>query len=215
MQILGKTPYDFIPIYLEECRTDISLSETTIYTISNILQTFVLLANHAADRKISIKQLASKAGYSRTTIYTYFEDINDIQKCIEEMIHLHTRKNAKMYYQSLLDRLSEEEDLEIITTVANFKPFINAILHIDPSFSARYQENLLNSFYYVAQGGGIPKEIRPLLSYAVSSSLTTIILDNQNPLTESSTIGNGLTAAKIIIKSVFDYGQKLKENGRK
>lgn len=210
MRILGKTPDQFIPIYLEECKPEISLSETTVYTISNILQTFVLLGSAEGNKKISIKQLASKAGYSRTTIYTYFEDVIDIQKSIEEMIFLHTRKNAVMYYHSLLDELSPEEDREIIETVNNFKPFIFAVRNIDPSFSMRYQDYILKSFYNVAHGGGIRREIRPLLTTAVASSLATIILDNAESQDDSA-VPYGLSAAKIIIKSVFDYGQRLKK----
>lgn len=213
MKILGKNPDQFLPIYLEECRPDISLSETTVYTISNILQTFVILAAGESPKKITIKQLASKAGYSRTTVYTYFEDINDIQKNIEEMIYLHTRKNAALYWECLLNQLSSQEDSEIIETVSSFQPYIFAIQNIDPTFSARYEKYILNSFYNVARGGGIRKEIRPLLSAAIASSLATIILEKRES-SEDPSIGYGLNAAKIIIKSVFDYGQKLKEESR-
>ena len=212
MRILGKTPDQFIPIYLQECRPEISLSETTIYTISNILQTFVMLGTGKTDKKITIKQLASKAGYSRTTVYTYFEDVNDIQKCIEEMLFLHTQKNAALYYQCLLDRLSEAEDQEVIETVSSFRPYIYAIHNIDPAFAERYQNYILKSFYNVAQGGGIRKEIRPLLTTAVASSLATIILEEPSSPGDQST-AYGLNAAKIIMKSVFEYGQRLKKEG--
>lgn len=53
-------------------------------TRENLMEAFCLLNCEMPVDKITVSQLARKAGYDRTTFYQYFLDLEDLQKAVEE-----------------------------------------------------------------------------------------------------------------------------------
>ena len=85
--------------------------EITDQTRLNIMDAFLDLAKTKSIEKITIKDVAQKSGYNRSTFYRYFHNIYDLQNCINEHIKpiLHftpkvtVRKHIDLSMQQAID----------------------------------------------------------------------------------------------------------------
>ncbi len=87
-----------------------------------LMDTFCLLNSERPVSKITVSQLAQKAGYDRTTFYQYFLDMEDIQCAVEE--------EFTDYIKSLRSEAALEDDSFIQTLVSAYeeKPlYFNAL----------------------------------------------------------------------------------------
>lgn len=199
MKIKGKTVQLFLPTFLRSQNLSDTISNTNLMTIYNIISSYVQICLKKDSPKVSVKELTAKAGYSRTTFYTYFTEINDIYNMLADMVSYHMYINSAAYCSCFLGKATESEQDEILSTIENFTPFINALMKT-PGYENRYINDFNDAFNKTLNIADIPKNIRPQLINALSATMVALI----KTLDDSFSLANAMTISQRIIQSIVN-----------
>jgi AcrR family transcriptional regulator len=71
--------------------------EITAVTRKSFIDAFCALYGAKAGKKITIQELSKKAGYNRCTFYQYFNDVDDILTCLEDMVISYISEHIAAY----------------------------------------------------------------------------------------------------------------------
>ncbi|MBR3151489.1 MAG: TetR/AcrR family transcriptional regulator [Erysipelotrichaceae bacterium] len=105
-------------------------------TISTYMEALLQLMRE--DRKISVRSLSERAGYSRTTFYNYFESVPDlIEKTMDQELHL----LLKEVDRALLHNNQNRQDVE-----KSFTPVFRHILKKRNYYEAFFKYDCFSSF---------------------------------------------------------------------
>ncbi len=201
MRIKGSSVQRFFPIFLKYWSPSVTFSETSTTTMFNIMATYAALGSQPDRQKISVTDIVKKSGYSRTTFYSYFSDVEEIISMMEEMISYHTYINADVYLNSLMGNLGEEEEDEIIRTLDDFGPYIYALMEHSPGYQTRYTATFHKAFEKAISQTAVSDDIRITLVDATCAAMVYMIsqkLYQKGP----ASFKIPLEAAKIIIQSI-------------
>lgn len=197
MRIKGKTVQLFLPIFLRSQNMSESVSKTNMLTIYNIFSSYAQIVLKKNSCKISVKELTAKAGYSRTTFYTYFTDIQDVYTMLADMISYHMYINSSAYYACFLGEATADEQEEILRAVEDFAPFISALMKT-PEYEQRYIKDFSDAFHKTLNIVDIPENIRPQLINALSAAMVALI----KIVDDSFSLRNALSLSQRIIQSI-------------
>ena len=67
--------------------------ETTKATRAALIEAFCLIAGSRPVDKITVQEIAKKAGYNRCTFYQYFKDVYELLEYIEDIVISQVREN--------------------------------------------------------------------------------------------------------------------------
>jgi AcrR family transcriptional regulator len=110
--------------------------EATALTRENLMQAFWVLYCQKKLEAISIKEIAGKAGYHRSTFYEYFVDIYDLLNQLEESLLAYIQENV-------VHSLAEEQSEDFIGKMAGLYETKGQYLSVllgengDPYFSKK------------------------------------------------------------------------------
>ena len=120
--------------------------ERTAMTRQDFINAFLELSNYKSIDKITVAELAKKAGYNRSTFYQYFTDINHLLSSIEHDMLLYIK-------ETILHQIGKEHPIELFITlftqVNDEKRDILKLLldnSIGHPFPAKLKETLIPAF---------------------------------------------------------------------
>lgn len=203
MKIKGRTVLQFLPFFLQVQNPNGHISDTSITTIYNILTSYSQLLQLKKSVKISVKDLIIKAGYSRTTFYSYFKDVSEVHDTLLEMISYHTNINSDVYFTCFLGQVTPVEEKEILMTILDFSPYIQAMILSSPEYSTQYRKDINNAFSKVINVKEIPEETLPYLLNALSAAMVALLADcflDNNMLS----LQKAMNCTKLLIQSIID-----------
>lgn len=109
------------------------LSEQSSVTVVDLLETLVALLNEGRKlSQITVKILAERSGYSRTTFYKYFYDIKHMLEVLEDMLDFHTKENYETYMLMFQNALSKEDMEKLKQSMIYYYPYINICFEHNP-----------------------------------------------------------------------------------
>ncbi len=94
------------------------LSETAELTRERLIEAFWSLYSQKSLEHISVKEIAAKAGYHRTTFYEYFFDVNDLYNQQEDELLTYIKDNGlcnpgEEYEEDFVPRLARLYDTKV------------------------------------------------------------------------------------------------------
>jgi len=116
---------------------------STITTIIDALVELLKRDNTSID-KITVKDIAAKSGYSRTTFYIHFYDVYHVLRTLEDMLLYHLDLNSEVYYLLFLDRLQNNVVKEVYDMLNHYGKYITLLLARDSGFSQQYKEKFIS-----------------------------------------------------------------------
>ena len=114
-------------------------------TIANIIDAVVELLGRedVTIDKIAVKDIAMKAGYSRTTFYVHFCDVYNVVSTLEEMLLCHLEMNSEVYYRLFLNELPEDDVRQVYNMLNHYGKRVQILLK-GFSFAQRYKEKFIS-----------------------------------------------------------------------
>lgn len=207
MKIKGRTILQFLPLFLRVQNPNKHISNTNITTTYNILTSYVQLILQKKQGKISVKDLISRAGYSRTTFYSYFTDVQDVHNTLAEIISYHMFINSDVYFLCFLGKVTPAEEKEILMTIQEFSPYIHALnIHSPTEYTARYIKDFNDAFSKTVYVKEIPEATRPYLLNALCAAMVALITDTFDDTDNniSLSLQKAMNCAKLLIQSFID-----------
>lgn len=201
MRIKGRSVQLFLPVFLKYRSPANTVSKTSTNTIYNILTTYAQLGIKNERKKISVSDIVKKSGYSRTTFYTYFADVQEIVDMLEDMISYHMYTNADVYFSCFLGALSPKEEAEVLSAIDNFSDYIYALMLHSPGYEERYHELFVKSFEKAIHFKQISTETQAIMLNAVYASMVHLISEHLKG-NETVTYRAAMDAVKIIMQSI-------------
>ena len=191
--------------------------EVTEATRTAIIGAFCLLSKEKPFGKITVQEIASKAGYNRCTFYQYFEDIYDLLDYIENIVLSRIKENFEKnithdnFSQTFLEaftRIHKEQAayFDILLSPANRTHFTEKLMtDVLPIFMERFRlpAKHAKSKYYASM----------YFATVVSAIAHWLHEERALPLDEFSKIlGNVLTNGVMTEITNFQSSIKSKNN---
>lgn len=138
----------FLLNYYSKTKRDtplILVTDTVANTIIDIIDSFIQLYEKKGTTDISVKEIACRAGYSRTTFYAYFRDSYDVLETTENLILSHVETYSPKYYQ-MYDSTDNREAIELTVIMINrYMKYLRVLLK-NKDFIDRYKESMRKIF---------------------------------------------------------------------
>lgn len=201
MKIKGSTVQLFLPLFLRSRNFNGNITNMNILTIYDILNAYVQLSMQKKTAKISVKELAAKAGYSRTTFYAYFTEVKDVHNTLEDMISYHMHINSDIYLACFIGDVTEKEEMAILNTIKDFSPYIHALMLRSPEYEQRYRNDFMLALSKVIYKADVPKETRPYLLRSISGAMVLLVNDLADD--DMDSFKKSMNTAKLIIQSLI------------
>lgn len=117
-------------------------------TKADILDAYTsLLADDGEDpSKVTVSRLADKAGYSRTTFYQHFFDIQDVHQTLEEILLYGIEMNSKFYGTLFKSRDVPDSFLNFYDVLNRYGKYILTLMNHDKTFVYKYKEHFTSVF---------------------------------------------------------------------
>jgi AcrR family transcriptional regulator len=115
-------------------------------TMCKLIDSFVELLDRKdmTVDKMPVRDVAVRAGFSRTTFYVHFRDVYDVMQTLEEMCLYHTDLNAKVYCLLFQNKLCDRDTARIYKMLDHYGKYIRVLLEKDPTFMPRYKEKFIS-----------------------------------------------------------------------
>ena len=138
---------ELVKYYKEAKDPYVKISQSLACTITDIIDAFIdLLSNERLSvDKITVKMLASRAGYSRTTFDEHFCDVYDVQHTLEEMLLYHFDLNAETYSLLFNNKLPTEAVNAVSHMLNHYGRYVKLLLARDQSFAGDYKEKFIST----------------------------------------------------------------------
>ena len=155
MKIHACSIEELVKSYWDSVNTGEKISANQAKTIVSIIEAFMVLMNRkgASIDKINVKDLAMKAGYSRTTFYVHFYDLYDVKHKLCEMMLHHMSINAEVYYQLFWDALPDDVVKDVYEMLDYYGKYILLLLR-DFEFTQKYKEKFISLIVRGAEQDG-------------------------------------------------------------
>lgn len=147
MELYARSLEDLVKCYKEKQDPYEKISQNLACTITNIIDAFMVLLkdDRRSVEKITVKMLASKAGYSRTTFYEHFCDVFDVLYTLEEMILYHFDLNAEPYALLFSNQLPPDGLRDVSDMLHYYGKYVQQLLVRDSGFAQRYKERFISA----------------------------------------------------------------------
>lgn len=191
----------------------IIVTDTVAQTIINIIDSFIQLYEKKDIGNISVKEIACRAGYSRTTFYTYFRDTYDVLETIEDLVLLHTETYAPLYYQ-MYSSNDYKEALELSARlVSNYAKYLKVLLLKNKVFVAKYKESIKKIFAGRISGISGEKVVsKDYLEEALSSAIVDMFIywfKREDRVSVPTLLSYGREIFQLFRADPFNYREKL------
>lgn len=155
MKLYARSLEELVKCYKEKQDPYEKISQNLACTITNIIDAFMVLLRdeRRSVDKITVKMLASKAGYSRTTFYEHFCDVFDVLYTLEEMILYHFDLNAEPYARLFANKLPAEDLQDVSSMLHYYGKYVQQLLVRDSGFAQRYKERFISALTSSLSGG--------------------------------------------------------------
>jgi AcrR family transcriptional regulator len=121
--------------------------EITEQTKQNIADAFWKLYTAKKIEKITVREIAEKAGYNRSTFYTYFKDVYDLLDYVEEsLLKPFLMKNADLPEREILHRPDIGELIDtIVKYYEKYGKYLSVLLseNGDPKFIIKIKQRII------------------------------------------------------------------------
>lgn len=142
-RLTAATMEDLIRLYYTKGER-IRISETGVNTCTSIIQAgFEILSRKSIDN-ITVGEISSRAGYTRSTFYEYFKDKYDVVETAGKMLIFHIKINRSLYSRMFLNEVDAEtmEHLKQVLLYSS-KYYIQCLNNI-PSFRDDFRNSFLD-----------------------------------------------------------------------
>lgn len=142
---------EHVECFLRELRPEATVSEKRARTIVDIIDAFVFLGEHMDIKRITVKMVAEKAGFSRTTFYEHFKDVFDVVEMLGELLNYHFKLNISDYVDLYLtiarkERVKKSALIDLHDMLVYYGKYVIFCLKVDKDFEQKFKENHLAVF---------------------------------------------------------------------
>lgn len=155
MELYASTMEELVKYYWRKQHPQENISLNLASTIASIIDALMALLEREGAHidRMTVKDVAAKAGYSRTTFYVHFCDVYDVLRALEEMLLHHMEMNSKIYYLLFLNTLPDNDVRAVYDMLHHYGKYVRFLLK-DPNFSQRYKQKFISVITQDSENSG-------------------------------------------------------------
>lgn len=209
MEITGRSFYQFLPIFISDNKPDIKLTLPNISTIMDLYEAYSIISlDKDRSETITEEAVIRQADVSESVFHTYFQDIEDMENSLKQMVLSHTQYNLEVFRSCFRGHLSLMEIIEIIDMTRSFAPFANALFRNTPDFEREYRDRFVEMLSVFSQDERLSPQIRGFLNEAVTSSLISLT-GMKNGKSNNLTYYNTISYIVKILQNISQYSIRI------
>ena len=209
LKIIGRTFYQFLPIFIDEFRPEIKISLVNISTIMDLYEAYSIVSlNQDRQDRVTEEEVIRQSGLSETVFHSYFRDLDDMEDSLKQMVLSHSEKNIEVFRSCFRGQLSLLEVIEIIDMTRSFAPFVNSLFRNVPDSEREYRDRFIEMLSVFSQDDRLPPDIRAFLYQAITTSYISLA-GTENGKSNNLTVYNTLNYIVRILQNISTFSIKI------
>lgn len=209
MELTGRSFYQFLPVFISDNKPDLKLTLPTVSTIMDLYEAYAIISlDKNRSETITEEAVIRQAGLSEPVFHTYFQDVEDMENSLKQMVLSHTQYNLEVFRSCFRGHLSLMEIIELIDMTRSFAPFVNALFRNMPDYEREYRDTFVNMLAVFSQDERLSPEIRGFLNEAVSTALISLS-EMENGKSNNLTYYNTVSYIVKILQNISQYSIRI------